>query len=164
MRIILDHDDCPNADDRSVAERIIREIALNDVVTKGSLILEGYSVACRIAQALTAARRDERRRGFDTPFRMPPIKSAPGAPAVAARRPKLRPLYHWTTIEGVHFQSYKAGRGHPHLLISDDARIVLKAAGYGRNVSRKNRVGRHQPTPIGNLAEDSVSAMAIGSS
>jgi hypothetical protein len=135
LRIYLNDEDCPNADDRDTAERIIHEIALNDVVTKGSFILEGYSAACRIARALTAARADERRRGFDTPFQIRKTAPAKGAPAVVSKWPNLRPLYHWTTIEGVHFQSYKAERAMPDLLISDDARIVLKPVGEGWNGS-----------------------------
>ena len=38
MRIYLDDDDCPDAGDRETAARIIQEIALNDVVTRGSLM------------------------------------------------------------------------------------------------------------------------------
>ena len=36
MRIYLDDDDCPDTRDRETAARIIEEIALNDVVTRGS--------------------------------------------------------------------------------------------------------------------------------
>jgi len=135
LRIYLDDDDCPNADDRDTAERVIREITLNDVVTKGSFILEGYSAARRIAQALTAARADERRRGFDTPFRMRKTAPAKGSPAVVSKWPNLRPLYHWSTIDGVHFQSYKGAWAMRGVLISDDARIVLTPVGDGWNVS-----------------------------
>ncbi|WP_244531010.1 hypothetical protein [Hyphomicrobium facile] len=52
MRIYLDDDDCPNAKDRDAAARIVEEIVLNDVVTKGSFVIEGYSAARRIARAL----------------------------------------------------------------------------------------------------------------
>lgn len=135
LRIYLNYDDCPNADDRETAERLIREIVLNDVVTKGSFILEGYSAARRIAQALTVARADECRRGFNTPFRMRKTVPAKGASAVVSKWPNLRPLYHWTTIEGVHFQSYKGGWAMRGVLISDDARIVLTPVGEGWNVS-----------------------------
>ena len=38
LRIYLDDEDCPNAGDRDVAARIVEEIVLNDVVTKGSAI------------------------------------------------------------------------------------------------------------------------------
>lgn len=124
MRIFLNEEDCPNAGDRDAAERIIREIALNDVVTKGSFVIEGYSAARRVARALTAARADERRRGLDTPFRMREIVPAKGAEAVTVRWPTLSPLHHWTTIEGVQFQSYKSP--YRDLLISDDARFILK--------------------------------------
>ncbi len=133
MRIYLDEDDAPLVDDRDAAERIIGEIISNDVMTTGSFVIEGYSAARRIARALTAARADERRRGFETPFRMRKTKPAIGAPAVMAKWPALRPLYHWTTIEGVSFQTYRSdGRD---ALISDDARIVLKRAGEAWHVS-----------------------------
>lgn len=69
-------------------------------------IIEGYSAVRRIAQALTAARRDERRLGFATPFRMRPIKCAPGAPAVIAKWPRLRPLYHWIEVGSVKTQKH----------------------------------------------------------
>jgi hypothetical protein len=95
LRINLDEDDAPLVEDRDAAERIISEIILNDVITKGSFVIEGYSAARRIARALTAARADERRRGFETPFRMRKTKPAAGAPAVMAKWPSLRPLYHW---------------------------------------------------------------------
>ena len=77
MRIYLDDDDCPDAGDRETAARIIQEIALNDVVTRGSFVLEGYSADRRIARALTAARADERRRGFETPMPMRRLVPAP---------------------------------------------------------------------------------------
>lgn len=128
MRIYLDNDDCPDAGDRETAARIIEEIALNDVVTRGSFVLEGYSAARRIARALTAARADERRRGFDTPMPIREIAPAPGALAVMAKWPNLRPLYHWQTIDGVRFQSYRAGT-HSKPLISDDARIRVDRHG-----------------------------------
>ena len=35
------------------------------------------------------------------------LVAAPGAPAVMAKWPGLRPLYHWQIIEGVRFQSYR---------------------------------------------------------
>jgi hypothetical protein len=44
LRIYLD-DDCPGAGDRETAARIIQEIALNDVVTRGSFVLEGYALS-----------------------------------------------------------------------------------------------------------------------
>jgi hypothetical protein len=128
LRIYLDNDDCPDPGDRETAARIIEEIATNDVFTRGSFVLEGYSAARRIAQALTAARADERRRGFETPFRMRPIKPALGAPAVLANWAGLRPLHHWQTIEGVRFQSYRAGI-HSLPLISDDAKIRIERSG-----------------------------------
>lgn len=58
---------------------------MKDVMSQGSFVIEGYSAARRIAQALTAARADERRRGFDTPFRMREIMPAKRAEAVTAR-------------------------------------------------------------------------------
>lgn len=128
MRIYLDDDDCPNARDRDAAARIVEEIVLNDVVTKGSFVIEGYSAARRIAQALTAARADERRLGFETPMPMRGLAPAPGAPAVMAKSPSLHPLYHWLTVDGVRFQSYRAG-AHSTPLISDDARIRVERHG-----------------------------------
>lgn len=124
MRIFLDDDDAPNPDDRETAKRIVEEIVSHDVFTRGSFVLEGYSVAKRIAKALTAARADERRSGFNTPFRMRTAKMAPGAPAVMTKRPNLRPLYHWMDVDGVRLQSYRAG-SHEVLMISDDARITI---------------------------------------
>ena len=94
----------------------------------GSFVLEGYSAARRIARALTAARADERRRGFETPMRMRRLVRAPGAPAVMAKWPGLRPLYHWQTIDGVRFQSYRIN-SHQIPLISDDARIRIDRHG-----------------------------------
>ena len=125
---ISDDDDCPDAGDRETAARIIEEIALNDVVTRGSFVLEGHSAARRIARALTAARADERRRGFETPMPMRRLVAAPGAPAVMAKWPGLRPLYHWQIIEGVRFQSYRID-SHRIPLISDDARISVQQHG-----------------------------------
>ena len=127
MKIHLDDGDAPNVVDRETAVQIVEDIVANDVLTRGSFVLEGYSCARRIAQALTAARRDERRRGFLTPMPMRSIKPAIGAPAVVAKWPSLRPLHHWTTIEGVKFQTYKTD--NRDAMISDDARIVLKGAG-----------------------------------
>ncbi len=60
-------------------------------------------------------------------------KPAPGALAVMAKWPTLRPLYHWVTIEGVSFQSYQTG--DRDALISDDAQIVLKGAGQIWHIS-----------------------------
>jgi hypothetical protein len=128
MRICWDDDDCPDAGDRETAARIIQEIALNDVVTRGSFVLEGYSAARRIARALTAARAEERRRGFETPMPTRRLVPAPGAPAVMAKWPGLRPLYHWQTIDGVRFQSYRID-SHRIPLISDDARIRIDRHG-----------------------------------
>ena len=128
MKIYLDEDDAPNPADREAAERIITDIVTNDVITKGTFVVEGYSAARRIAQALTAARRDERRRGFNTPYRMRRTKAAPGAAAVMAKWPSLRPLYHWIAIDGVRFQSYRADQ-HRTPMISDDARIRIEGRG-----------------------------------
>ncbi len=133
MRIYLEEDDAPLVDDRDAAGRIIDEIISNDVLTQGTFVIEGYSAARRIAPALTAARADECRRGFETPFRMRKTKPAPGALAVMAKWPTLHPLYHWITIESVSFQSYRSDRRDA--LISDDARIVLKGAGEIWHVS-----------------------------
>jgi hypothetical protein len=85
MRIHLDEDDAPNPADRETAEQVITAIMTNDVISRGSFVIEGYSAARRIAKALTAARADERRIGFATPFRMREIVPAKGAPAVMAR-------------------------------------------------------------------------------
>ncbi len=128
MKIYLDESDAPNPVDREAAERIITEIASNDVITKGSFVIEGYSAAKRIARALTEARADERRLGFETPMRMRNLVPAPGAPAVTAKWPTLHPLYHWLTVDGVRFQSYRAG-AHRTPLISDDARIRVERHG-----------------------------------
>ncbi|WP_290986305.1 hypothetical protein [Hyphomicrobium sp.] len=127
MRIYLDESDAPHPADREAAERIITEIITNDVITQGSFCLEGYSAARRIAQALTAARRDERRVGFATPFRMRRTKPAPGSPVVMAKMPDLRPLYHWITVDGVRLQSYRAGL-HSTPMISDDGMIAIREA------------------------------------
>ena len=113
---------------REAAARIIQEIALNDVVKRGSFVLEGYSAARRIARALTAARADERRRGFDNPMPMRTLVPAPGAPAVMAKWPGLRPLYHRQTIDGVRFQSYRIN-SHRIPLISDDTRTRIDRDG-----------------------------------
>ena len=130
MKIYLDEDDAPNPADREAAERLITDIVTNDVITKGTFVLEGYSAARRIAQALTAARRDERRRGFETPFRMRRTRPALGAPAVMAKWPDLRPLYHTIEIDGVRLQSYRRGI-HDTPMISDDGRIaVYSREGY----------------------------------
>ena len=128
VRIYLDDDDCPNVRDRDAAARIVEEIVLNDVVTKDSFVIEGYSAARRIARALTAARADERRIGFETPMPMRDLAPASGAPAVMAKWPTLHPLYHWQTVEGVRFQSYRAGP-YRTPLISDDARIRIEQHG-----------------------------------
>jgi len=122
MRIYLDEDDAPNPDDRETAERLVKAIVSNDVLSRGSFVIEGYSAARRIAQALTAARCDERRIGFETPFRMRRTKRAPGSPAVLEQSPNLRPLYHWIEVGGVRFQSYRVN-SHCIPLISDDGRI-----------------------------------------
>lgn len=122
MRIHLDEDDAPNLSDRETAERLITAIVTNDVISKGSFIVEGYSAARRIAQALTAARRDERRIGFATPYGMRRTRCAPGAPAVMSQSPGIRPLYHWIEVGGVRFQSYRV-RSNCIPLISDDGRI-----------------------------------------
>jgi hypothetical protein len=45
-------------------------------------------------------------------FRLGPLKGQSG------------PSHHWTKIEGIHFQRYKAP--YRDLLISDDARFILK--------------------------------------
>ncbi len=124
MKIYLDETDAANPADRDAARRIIEEILSNDVFTKGSFVLEGYSAARRICEALTAARRDERRQGFTTPFRMRRTKPAPGAPAVMAKRPGIRPLYHWIWVDGIRFQSYRAGI-HETPMFSDDGRVTL---------------------------------------
>lgn len=128
MRIVLDEDDAPNPDDRETAERVITSIMTQDVISQGSFIIEGYSAARRVARALTAARHDERRIGFTTPFRMRPIKCAPGAPAVLKKWPRLRPLYHWIEVGGVRFQSYRVDN-YRVPLISDDARIMIEHHG-----------------------------------
>lgn len=122
MKIHLNDDDCQDPSDRETAVRIISEIIERDVLTAGSFAINGYMSACRIARALTAARADERRRGFDTPMPRRPIAVAQGAPRVMAKWPHLRPLYHWLEVDGVRFQSY---RGRHPVLISDDARIVV---------------------------------------
>ena len=43
VRVYLNDDDCPNIRDRDAAARIIEEIVLNDVATKGSFVIEGDS-------------------------------------------------------------------------------------------------------------------------
>ncbi|MBS0270817.1 MAG: hypothetical protein JSS54_17820, partial [Proteobacteria bacterium] len=103
MRIFLDDDDCPNARDRDAAARIVEEIVLDDVVTKGSFVIEGYSAARRIAQALTAARVDERRLSLETPMPMRGLTPETDAEAVMAKWPALHPLYHWLTVDGMQF-------------------------------------------------------------
>lgn len=128
MKIYLDETDAPEPADRETAERIITEIVSNDVITKGSFVIEGYSAARRIARALTAARADERRLGFETPMPMRDLAPARGAPAVMAKWPALRPLYHWLTVNGVRFQSYRTD-AHRTPLISDDARIRVQHHG-----------------------------------
>lgn len=133
MKIYLDESDAPNPADRDTARQIIEEIITHDVLTTGSFCLEGYSAARRIAKALVAARADERRRGFDTPMPMREIAPAPGAAAVMAKWPALRPLHHWMTIEGIKFQTYKSDKREA--LISDDARIILRGAGEIWHVS-----------------------------
>ena len=125
MIIHLDEDDAPNPADREQAVRIIKTILANHVTSRGVFMVEGYSAARLIAQALTAAREDERRRGFATPFKMRKIKPAPGAPAVLAKWPALRPLRRWLEVDGMRFQNYGgAWNGTP--LISDDGRIVIE--------------------------------------
>jgi hypothetical protein len=125
MNIHLDETDAPNAADRDAARRIIEDIITNDVLTNGTFCLEGYSAARRIAQALTEARRDERRRGFSTPFRMRRVRPAEGAPAVMAKHPHYRPLHHWLEVDGVRLQSYRADV-HDVPMISDDGRIAVR--------------------------------------
>jgi hypothetical protein len=97
----------------------------NDVMSRGTFLIEGYSSARRIAQALTAARNDECRRGFSKPFRMRAIKRARGSAAVLAKRPSLRPLHRWLEVDGVRFQYYRVARNQTPL-ISDDGRIELE--------------------------------------
>jgi hypothetical protein len=128
LKIHLDETDAPNPADRDAAERIITEIICDDVITKGSFVIEGYAAARRIAQALTAARADERRRGFATVYRMRRTKQAPGSPVVLTKTPYLRPLYHWIEVDGVRLQSYRAGL-HDVPMISDDGRIVIRQVG-----------------------------------
>ncbi len=128
MRIYLNNDDCPNSRDRDAAVRIVEDIVLNDVVTKGTFVIEGYSAARRIARALTVARADERRLGFETPMPMRGLAPASGSPVVLARWPSLRPLYHWLTVDGVRFQSYRAD-AHRTPLISEDGRIRIEQHG-----------------------------------
>lgn len=128
LRIHLDDEDCPNARDRDAAARIVEEIVLNDVLTKGSFVIEGYSAARRIARALTAARADERRLGFKTPMPMRRLALASGAPAVMAKWPNLHPLYHSQIVDGVRFQSYRVD-AHNTLVISDDARVRIQQHG-----------------------------------
>ncbi len=69
-------------------------------------------------------RRDERRRGFSTPYRMRRTKPAPGAPAVMEKWPALRPLYHSIVVDGIRLQSYRRGI-HDTPMISDDGRITI---------------------------------------
>ena len=75
--------------DRDTAARIVEQIALKDVVTRGSFVLEGYSADRRIARA----RAEERCRGFETRMPMRELVPAPGAPAVKAKWPG----YHYST-------------------------------------------------------------------
>lgn len=125
MQIYLDDDDAPNPADREAAVRIITDVMRNDVISRGTFIIEGYSSARRIAQALTAARNDELRRGFSRPYQMRRTRRAPGSPAVLARWPDLRPLYRWLEVDGVRFQNYRATRNRTPL-ISDDGRIEVE--------------------------------------
>lgn len=125
LHIHLDDDDAPNPADRETAVRIITEIMRNDVISRGTFLIEGYSSARRIAQALTAARIDECRRGFSRPFRMRAIKRARGSAAVLAKRPSLRPLHRWLEVDGVRFQYYRAAWNRAPL-ISEDGRIELE--------------------------------------
>ncbi|ADJ24788.1 hypothetical protein Hden_2993 [Hyphomicrobium denitrificans ATCC 51888] len=125
MKIFLDDDDAPNPADRETAVRIVTEIMRNDVMSRGTFLIEGYSSARRIAQALTAARVDEVRRGFSKPFRMRAIKRARGADAVMEKWPSLRPLHRWLEVDGVRFQYYRATWNRAPL-ISDDGRIELE--------------------------------------
>ena len=124
MLIHLDEDDAPNPADREKAVRVIKTILANHVTSRGVFMVEGYSAARLIAQALTAARVDERRQGFVTPFKMRSIKPPPGAPAVLAKWPALRPLRRWLEIDGTRFQNYRGWNGTP--LISDDGLIVIE--------------------------------------
>lgn len=125
LRIFLDETDAPNPADREAAKRIVEEMIDHHVHSKGPFVLEGYAVARSIAQALTAARLDERRKGFDTPYKMRKARTAPGAPAVLAKWPSLRPLYHWIEVDGVRLQSYR-GAWNKVVMYSDDARISLE--------------------------------------
>lgn len=125
MHIYRDDDDAPNPTDRETAVRVITEIMRNDVISRGTFIIEGYSSALRIAQALTAARNDERRHGFSKPFKMRATRRARGSPAVLAKRPALRPLYRWLEVDGVRFQNYRASWNEIPL-ISDDGRIEIE--------------------------------------
>lgn len=125
MHIHLDDDDAPNPADRETAVRIITEIMRNDVISRGTFLIEGYSSARRIAQALTAARIDECRRGFSKPFRMRPIRRARGASAVMEKWPSHRPLHRWLEVDGVRFQYYRAAWNRAPL-ISEDGRIEIE--------------------------------------
>lgn len=125
MYIILDETDAPDARDRDTAIRIINQIITDDTFSRGKFVIEGYVAARRIALALTAARRDERRKGFDTPYRMRKTRPAPGAPAVMAKWPDLRPLYHWIEVDGVRLQSYR-GAWNKTVMFTDDGRISIE--------------------------------------
>lgn len=106
-----------------ISERI--EVMRNDVISRGTFIIEGYSSARPIAQAMTAARDDECRNGFSKPFRMRPIKRSPGSPAVLVKWPSLHPLYSWLDVDGARFQNCR-GKWNRTRLISDDARIEIE--------------------------------------
>lgn len=43
MHIHLDDDDAPNLADRETAVRIVAEIMRNDVISRGTFVIEGYS-------------------------------------------------------------------------------------------------------------------------
>jgi len=128
LHIHLDEDDAPNPADRETAVRIIKTILANHVTSRGVFMVEGYGAARLIAQALTAAREDERRQGFATPFKMRKIKPPRGSPDVLMTWPQLRPLRRWLEVDGTRFQNYRGGWGgwNGTPLISDDARIVIE--------------------------------------
>lgn len=125
MHIHLDDEDAPNPADRETAVRIITQIMRNDVISRGAFIIEGYSSARRIAQALTAARNDECRKGFSKPFRMRKIKRARGSLIVLSKWPSFHPLHRWLDVDGVRFQYYRVARNKTPL-ISDDGRIEIE--------------------------------------
>jgi len=56
------------------------------------------------------------------------LAPASGSPAVMAKWLNLHPLYHWLTVEGMRFQSYRADT-YRTALISDNARIRIEQHG-----------------------------------